>query len=157
MQIRCKLIHKNSDKLKLSLNRMIVSCYIVKSLFYTSLQSPTEIPSQDDVLGVVNHIDQMVTLLMLELREPNSHNHYRQSNSATHSPCLEYLLSENLLVKLYNWSIHTGRYIIPTIVTISTYIIYLCLSKQLQYNISKQLLSVTVTCMYYKPHFLQIQ
>ncbi|XP_029673034.1 UPF0518 protein AAEL005291-like isoform X3 [Formica exsecta] len=68
------------------------------------------VPSQDDVLGVVNHIDQMVTLLMLELRDSNLHNHYQQSNTATHSPCLEYLLSENLLVKLYDWSIHTGRF-----------------------------------------------
>jgi len=96
-------------------------------------QSPTEIPSQDDVLGVVNHIDQMVTLLMLELREPNSHNHYRQNNTATHSPCLEYLLSENLLVKLYNWSIHTGRYIY------CCYNIYLCYLLIL----SKQLYSIT--------------
>nr|XP_012233119.1 PREDICTED: UPF0518 protein CPIJ015043-like isoform X2 [Linepithema humile] len=63
-------------------------------------------PSQDDVLGVVNHIDQMVTLLMLELRNP----HNQQSNTATHSPCLEYLLSENLLLKLYNWSKLTGRF-----------------------------------------------
>lgn len=68
------------------------------------------IPSQDDVLGVVNHIDQMVTLLMLELRDSNLHNHYQQSNTATHSPCLEHLLSENLLVKLYDWSVHTGRF-----------------------------------------------
>ncbi|XP_012528772.3 UPF0518 protein AAEL005291 isoform X2 [Monomorium pharaonis] len=71
---------------------------------------PKGIPSQDDVLGVVNHVDQMVTLLVLELRDTNSHNHYQQSNTATHSPCLEYLLSENLLVKLYDWSIHTGRF-----------------------------------------------
>uniref|UniRef100_A0A348G6D8 UPF0518 protein n=1 Tax=Odontomachus monticola TaxID=613454 RepID=A0A348G6D8_ODOMO len=71
---------------------------------------PKGIPSQDDVLGVVNHIDQMVTLLMLELRDLNSHNHYRQSSTATHSPCLEHLLSENLLVKLYDWSLHTGRF-----------------------------------------------
>lgn len=48
---------------------------------------------------------------MLELRDSDPHNHYRQSNTATHSPCLEYLLSENLLVKLYDWSVHTGRYI----------------------------------------------
>ncbi|CAL1682487.1 unnamed protein product [Lasius platythorax] len=68
------------------------------------------VPSQDDVLGVVNHIDQMVTLLMLELRDSNLHSHYQQGNTATHSPCLEYLLSENLLVKLYDWSIHTGRF-----------------------------------------------
>ncbi|XP_014487788.1 PREDICTED: UPF0518 protein AAEL005291-like isoform X2 [Dinoponera quadriceps] len=70
---------------------------------------PKGIPSQDDVLGVVNHIDQMVTLLMLE-RDLSSHNHYRQGNTATHSPCLEHLLSENLLVKLYDWSLHTGRF-----------------------------------------------
>ncbi|XP_076681718.1 FHIP family protein AGAP011705 isoform X2 [Andrena cerasifolii] len=69
---------------------------------------PKGIPSQDDVLGVVNHIDQMVTLLVLELR--HSHNNYRQCTAATHSPCLEYLLSENLLVKLYDWSISTGRF-----------------------------------------------
>lgn len=72
-------------------------------------QPPKGIPNQDDVLGVVNHIDQMVTLLILELRDSN--NHYQQGNTATHSPCLEYLLSENLLVKLYDWSIHTGRYL----------------------------------------------
>ncbi|XP_047346492.1 FHIP family protein GI14169-like isoform X2 [Vespa velutina] len=71
---------------------------------------PKGIPSQDDVLGVVNHIDQMVTLLVLELRESTSSKHYRQNSSATHSPCLEYLLSENLLVKLYEWSVHTGRF-----------------------------------------------
>ncbi|XP_015173934.1 PREDICTED: UPF0518 protein AAEL005291-like isoform X3 [Polistes dominula] len=71
---------------------------------------PKGIPSQDDVLGVVNHIDQMVTLLVLELRESTSSKHYRQNSSATHSPCLEYLLSENLLVKLYEWSVHTGKF-----------------------------------------------
>ncbi|XP_076231209.1 FHIP family protein AGAP011705 isoform X2 [Calliopsis andreniformis] len=71
---------------------------------------PSGIPNQDDVLGVVNHIDQMVTLLVLELRDSHSYNNYRQTTTATHSPCLEYLLSENLLVKLYDWSIHTGRF-----------------------------------------------
>lgn len=73
------------------------------------VQPPKGIPNQDDVLGVVNHIDQMVTLLILELRDSRTYNNYRQSTTATHSPCLEYLLSENLLVKLYDWSIHTGR------------------------------------------------
>ncbi|KAL0113035.1 hypothetical protein PUN28_012339 [Cardiocondyla obscurior] len=71
---------------------------------------PKGIPSQDDVLGVVNNVDQMVTFLMLELQDSNLHNHYQQNSTATHSPCLEYLLSENLLVKLYDWSIHTGRF-----------------------------------------------
>jgi len=86
--------------------------YSLKIINSCIFQPPKGIPSQDDVLGVVNHIDQMVTLLILELRDSNSHNHYQQGNTATHSPCLEYLLSENLLVKLYDWSIHTGRYII---------------------------------------------
>ncbi|CAK9811492.1 FHIP family protein AAEL005291 [Anthophora plagiata] len=71
---------------------------------------PKGIRNQDDVLGVVNHIDQMVTLLVLELRDSNFYNNYRQSTTATHSPCLEYLLSENLLVKLYDWNIHSGRF-----------------------------------------------
>nr|XP_033329424.1 UPF0518 protein AAEL005291 isoform X1 [Megalopta genalis] len=77
-------------------------------ILYTS--PPKGIPTQDDVLGVVNHIDHMVTLLILELRDSRTFNNYRQSPAATHSPCLEYLLSENLLVKLYDWSIHTGRF-----------------------------------------------
>lgn len=83
----------------------------IASLISPFFQPPKGVPSQDDVLGVVNHIDQMVTLLSLELRDHNLHN-YQQTNTATHSPCLEHLLSENLLVKLYSWSVHTGRYII---------------------------------------------
>ncbi|CAD1476528.1 unnamed protein product, partial [Heterotrigona itama] len=71
---------------------------------------PKGICNQDDVLGVVNHVDQMVTLLVLELRDFNFYNNYRQSTTATHSPCLEYLLSENLLVKLYDWNKYSGRY-----------------------------------------------
>ncbi|XP_066601519.1 FHIP family protein AGAP011705-like isoform X2 [Prorops nasuta] len=71
---------------------------------------PKGIPNQDDVLGVVNHIDQMVTLLHLELHGTGSANQLRQSNAATHSPCLEHLLSENILVKLYEWSLNTGRF-----------------------------------------------
>ncbi|XP_043506582.1 FHIP family protein AAEL005291 isoform X4 [Frieseomelitta varia] len=71
---------------------------------------PKGICNQDDVLGVVNHVDQMITLLVLELRDFNFYNNYRQSTTATHSPCLEYLLSENLLVKLYDWNKYSGRY-----------------------------------------------
>ncbi|XP_041983152.1 FHIP family protein CG3558 isoform X2 [Aricia agestis] len=58
----------------------------------------------DDVLGVVNHLEQLTTLLELEARA-------REINRMT-SPasCLEYLLSENLLDKLYEWSICTGKY-----------------------------------------------
>ncbi|XP_078039941.1 FHIP family protein AGAP011705 isoform X2 [Augochlora pura] len=77
-------------------------------ILYTS--PPKGTLTQDDVLGVVNHIDHMITLLILELRDSRTFNNYRQSPAATHSPCLEYLLSENLLVKLYDWSIYTGRF-----------------------------------------------
>ncbi|KAJ8711841.1 hypothetical protein PYW08_008795 [Mythimna loreyi] len=58
----------------------------------------------DDVLGVVNHLEQLATLLVLEAKA-------REINTAT-SPaaCLEYLLSENLLDKLYEWAVCTGKY-----------------------------------------------
>ncbi|XP_048511354.1 FHIP family protein CPIJ015043 isoform X2 [Athalia rosae] len=73
-------------------------------------QPPAGIPSQDDVLGVVNHIDQMVTLLLLELRNATPVSDNRRTATPTHSPCLEHLLNENLLDKLYEWSLHTGRF-----------------------------------------------
>ncbi|KAJ9590798.1 hypothetical protein L9F63_016184, partial [Diploptera punctata] len=68
-------------------------------------QPPVGYPIQDDVLGVVNHLGQMVAFLLLELRTAgnSSNNENRQS-----CPCLDYLLSENLLDKLFTWSIHTG-------------------------------------------------
>ncbi|KPJ01257.1 UPF0518 protein GK23746, partial [Papilio xuthus] len=57
----------------------------------------------DDVLGVVNHLEQLTTLLVLEARA-------RQFSPNTHpAACLEYLLSENLLDKLYEWAICTGK------------------------------------------------
>ncbi|XP_046748147.1 FHIP family protein AAEL005291-like isoform X4 [Diprion similis] len=71
---------------------------------------PTGIPSHDDVRGVVNHVDQMVTLLLLELRNATPPNEHRRTATPTHSPCLEHLLNENLLDKLYEWSLHTGRF-----------------------------------------------
>ncbi|KAL0272983.1 UNVERIFIED_CONTAM: hypothetical protein PYX00_005771 [Menopon gallinae] len=69
-------------------------------------QPPGGYPIHDDVLGVVNHLGQMVTLLVLELR-PNE----RVESSQAPTPCLEHLLSENILERLFNWSIHTGRFI----------------------------------------------
>lgn len=58
----------------------------------------------DDVLGVVNHLEQLTTLLVLEARA-------REINHApAPAACLEHLLSENLLDKLYEWSICTGIY-----------------------------------------------
>ncbi|XP_031633699.1 UPF0518 protein GF15501 isoform X3 [Contarinia nasturtii] len=65
--------------------------------------------SHDDVLGVVSHLDHMVTLLLLELHNCNKYPP-PASQAAPPSPCLEYLLSENLLDKLYEWSKTTERY-----------------------------------------------
>ncbi|XP_026276761.1 FHIP family protein GF15501 isoform X2 [Frankliniella occidentalis] len=73
--------------------------------------------TQDDVLGVVNHLDHMVTLLLMELRTVGSLPNGSQDNSPSSGPelnvscpSLEFLLSENLLEKLYTWSEITGRY-----------------------------------------------
>ncbi|XP_034668235.1 UPF0518 protein GL19323 isoform X3 [Drosophila subobscura] len=67
-------------------------------------------PSHDDVLGVVSHLDYMVTLLLVELHHCNKVSLPSTDASAPAAPCLEYLLSENLLDKLYEWACTTGRY-----------------------------------------------
>ncbi|XP_022915554.1 FHIP family protein AGAP011705 [Onthophagus taurus] len=64
------------------------------------IQRNQQLPSHDDVLGVVNHLEQMVSLLVYDIK-----------NNLNPSDCLGYLLDENLLEKLYNWSIGTGKYI----------------------------------------------
>ncbi|XP_053670029.1 FHIP family protein AGAP011705 [Anopheles nili] len=64
--------------------------------------------SHDDVLGVVTHLDHMVTLLLVELHHCNKLS--LPGQTAPPAPCLEHLLSENLLDKLYEWGIKTGRY-----------------------------------------------
>ncbi|XP_063832443.1 FHIP family protein GH13096 isoform X1 [Ostrinia nubilalis] len=58
----------------------------------------------DDVLGVVNHLEQLATLLVLEARAGEI------SVGRSRAACLEHLLSENLLDKLYEWAICTGKY-----------------------------------------------
>lgn len=67
-------------------------------------QPPGGYPIQDDVIGVVNHLGQMMTLLVVELRQVDNN---ESTPSAT--PCFEHLLTENVLEKLYEWSLHTGR------------------------------------------------
>lgn len=53
----------------------------------------------------------MVTLLLLELHNCNKNSVPTQNQQQSQSaPCLEYLLSENLLDKLYEWGTTTGRY-----------------------------------------------
>lgn len=77
--------------------------YFLQHYFQTSNDT-----SHDDVLGVVNNLDHMVTLLLIELHNCNKFAP-PVSQAAPPSPCLEYLLSENLLDKLFEWSITTER------------------------------------------------
>lgn len=74
------------------------------------LQQTSNGTSHDDVLGVVSHLDHMVTLLLLELHNCNK-TPPPASQAVPPAPCLEFLLSENLLDKLYEWSKTTERYI----------------------------------------------
>ncbi|XP_052853527.1 FHIP family protein CG3558 isoform X4 [Drosophila gunungcola] len=68
-------------------------------------------PSHDDVLGVVSHLDYMVTLLLVELHHCNKVSlPAAEASGPPAAPCLEFLLSENLLDKLYEWACTTGRY-----------------------------------------------
>ncbi|XP_055536086.1 FHIP family protein AAEL005291 isoform X2 [Wyeomyia smithii] len=64
--------------------------------------------AHDDVLAVVIHLDHMVTLLLVELHHCNKVS--LPGAPVPPAPCLEHLLSENLLDKLYEWGIKTGRY-----------------------------------------------
>lgn len=64
-----------------------------------------QLPSHDDVLGVVNHLEQMVTLLLYDIKRANQ----IAAPVAISSHCLEYLLNENILDKLYEWGIRTGK------------------------------------------------
>lgn len=75
--------------------------------FFLQRQKP---PTHDDVLGVVSHLDYMVTLLLVELHHCNKISLPAANGASPPAPCLEYLLSENLLDKLYEWGILTGRY-----------------------------------------------
>lgn len=78
--------------------------------------------THDDVLTVVNHLDHMVTLLLVELHHCNKISLPSPAAATTtntvasplqsqpSAPCLEFLLSETLLNKLFDWGRSTGRY-----------------------------------------------
>lgn len=64
-----------------------------------------QLPSHDDVLGVVNHLEQMVTLLLYDIKKADQ----ITLPLLTTSQCLEYLITENILHKLFEWGIRTGK------------------------------------------------
>ncbi|KAH1023646.1 hypothetical protein HUJ04_012811 [Dendroctonus ponderosae] len=65
-----------------------------------------QLPSHDDVLGVVSHLEQMVTLLLYDIKKTD-----RLCITINSSKCLEYLLNQNVLNMLFDWSTRSGRYI----------------------------------------------
>ncbi|XP_030756075.1 UPF0518 protein AGAP011705 [Sitophilus oryzae] len=69
------------------------------------LQRVQQLPSHDDVLGVVIHLEQMVTLLIYDMKKTD-----RLCLTVNSSKCLEYLLVENILDKLFEWSMKCGKY-----------------------------------------------
>lgn len=71
------------------------------------LQRVQQLPNHDDVLGVVNHLEQMSTLILVDLKKKD--NFGRTAIVAT-SKCLEHLLTEHILDKLFDWSTKSGQY-----------------------------------------------
>lgn len=73
-------------------------------------------PNHDDVLGVVNHLEQMATLLLYDIKKQSGS---FCGNPVNSSKCLEYLLSQNILNKIFEWGIKSGKYAL-------IFIIYTC-------------------------------
>lgn len=85
-------------------------------------EKPVEPLTSDDVTSVVNHIDQMIQLLMQEYRtrmqwesrrmqsNPESNSSHFESNPIMMSPLLDYLLMESILDKLFQWSLTVGEF-----------------------------------------------
>ncbi|XP_008184399.1 UPF0518 protein GJ17503 isoform X2 [Acyrthosiphon pisum] len=55
----------------------------------------------DDIVAVINHLNQLIKLLLLDVQSAKSTNQSR---------CLEYFLRNQLLGKLYSWSLKTDRF-----------------------------------------------
>lgn len=70
------------------------------------IQRSQQLPTHDDVLGVVNYLEQMVTLLLLDIKKVDQ----ITLPICNSSQCLEHLISENILDKLFEWGIRTGKY-----------------------------------------------
>ncbi|KAK9890137.1 hypothetical protein WA026_008944 [Henosepilachna vigintioctopunctata] len=65
-----------------------------------------QLPTHDDVLGVMNHLEQMVTLLLYDIKKMNK----LQLPISNSSKCLDYMLIENILDKLNKWGVRAGKY-----------------------------------------------
>lgn len=93
------------------INNLSASCRrLIILKFGTALQ---QLPSHDDVLGVVNHLEQMVTLLIYDMKKTD-----RLCLTVNSSKCLEYLLVENILDKLFDWSMKSGKQVVVIVLII---------------------------------------
>ncbi|KAF5281102.1 hypothetical protein FQR65_LT02968 [Abscondita terminalis] len=70
------------------------------------IQRSQQLPTQDEVLEVVNHLEQMVTLLLYNIKKMDQ----TQLPLSSASHCLEHLINENILEKLFEWGMRTGKY-----------------------------------------------
>lgn len=86
-----------SYTLMINVYHSILGFYIiVKPVFQTS----KGVIRYDDIVAVINHLNQLIKLLLLDVQS---------SKSTNQSRCLEYFLNNQLLGKLYSWSLKTDR------------------------------------------------
>ncbi|GFU04027.1 FTS and Hook-interacting protein [Nephila pilipes] len=71
------------------------------------------LPTADDVTGVINNLDQMITLLLQEAQQSTAclSNGNAQADPEPTGPLLSYLLMEGCLDKLFSWSVRTGEFV----------------------------------------------
>jgi len=73
--------------------------YIINFVFYT-FQTTKGVIKYDDIVAVINHLNQLIKLLLFDVQSVKSINQSR---------CLEFFLNNQLLGKLYTWSLKTDR------------------------------------------------
>ncbi|XP_025192379.1 UPF0518 protein GJ17503 isoform X2 [Melanaphis sacchari] len=64
-------------------------------------QTAKSVIKYDDIVAVINHLNQLIKLLLLDIQSAKSTNQSR---------CLEYFLKNQLLGKLYTWSLKTDEF-----------------------------------------------
>ncbi|XP_071042061.1 FHF complex subunit HOOK-interacting protein 1B isoform X2 [Parasteatoda tepidariorum] len=71
------------------------------------------LPTSDDVTGVINNLDQMITLLLQEAQQSPAclTNGTPGSEPEPTGPLLSYLLMEGCLDKLFTWSLRAGEFV----------------------------------------------
>lgn len=76
--------------------------YVTNYFKWYILQTTKGAIKYDDIVAVINHLNQLIKLLLLDVQSAKSNNQSR---------CLEYFLNNQLLGKLYSWSLKTDRYV----------------------------------------------